>query len=120
MTAPETFGPLAEGLFYERYAAELYLTARAAVGTGSPTAINALQAVINLGPGRYYAQAQQLLYDAYVARGDAYIAQGDSCSAAFQYQSAASILSSGAANGKLCCRAEQPAPMRRRRLIRIW
>ncbi len=95
------FGPLVEGLEYESMAASLYLTARSAVGTGSPVAISALQQVINLGPGRYYEEAQTLLYDFYVTRGDLFVAQGDNCSAVSPYQSAAILFSSGVANGKL-------------------
>ncbi len=96
----EQYGALADGLEYERYAASLYLKATAAVGTGSPVAIQALQEVINLGPGRYYDQAQQQLYNLYVTRGDAYLAQGDSCTAVYQYQNAINLFASGVANGK--------------------
>jgi tetratricopeptide (TPR) repeat protein len=97
----EEFGQIDGALDFERYAAELYLTARAAVGTGSPTAIRALQSVIELGTsGRYYAESQQLLYNQYVLAGDAYAAQSDYCSAAGQYQFAMSVFSSGTANGK--------------------
>lgn len=94
------FGPLADGLEYESMAASLYLTAKTAVGTGSPVAINALQQVIGLGPGRYYQEAQDMLYDFYVTRGDTFVAQGDNCSAATQYQGAMNVSSSGVANGK--------------------
>jgi hypothetical protein len=94
------FGPLADGLEYESMAASLYLTAKSAVGTGSPVAINALQQVIGLGPGRYYQEAQTMLYGFYVTRGDTFVAQGDNCSAATQYQSAMNVQSSGVANGK--------------------
>lgn len=100
VTRARDFGPLAEGLEYENIAAELYLTARAAVGSGSPAAISAVQQLINLGPGRYYAEAQTMLYDYYVNSGDAYLAQGDSCSAVTQYQNAINLSSSGVANGK--------------------
>ncbi|MFN8563450.1 MAG: hypothetical protein U0703_17950 [Anaerolineae bacterium] len=81
-------------------AAELYLTARSAVGTGSPRAASALQELLNLGPGRYYDEAQNMLYDLYVTRGDAYFAQGDTCSAVGQYQNAMNMRSGGVANGK--------------------
>ncbi len=94
------YGALADGLEYESMAANLYLTARAAVGTGSPLAASDLQKLLDLGPGRYYQEAQQLLYSVYVTQGDAYVAQGDSCSAAYQYQRAMNVLSSGTANGK--------------------
>jgi hypothetical protein len=111
----EEFGSLAEGLSYERMAASLYLNARSAVGTGSARAMSDLQALLALGPGRYYDEAQQLLYNLYVTRGDAYMAQGDSCSAAFQYQNATGLFASGAANGKLsaaraACANATPTP----------
>lgn len=94
------FGALADGMEYENMAAELYLTARSAVGTGSPRAASALQDLLNLGPGRYYNEAQGMLYDVYVTRGDAYFAQGDTCSAAIQYQNAMNVRSGGVAGGK--------------------
>jgi len=98
----EEFGTLAEGLSYERYAAELYLTARGSVGTGSQTAINALQELIGLGAaGRYYNQALQLLYDAYINRGDGLVYAGNPCGAVGEYQRATQVLASGTANGKL-------------------
>ncbi|MFN8449694.1 MAG: hypothetical protein U0521_14180 [Anaerolineae bacterium] len=100
VTRAREFGPLADGLEYENMAAELYLTARSAVGTGSPRAASALQELLNLGPGRYYDEAQNMLYDLYVTRGDAYFAQGDTCSAVGQYQNAMNMRSGGVANGK--------------------
>lgn len=109
------YGALAEGLEYESMAAQLYLTARSAVGSGSPAAINAVQQLINLGPGRYYEEAQTMLYSYYVNSGDAYLAQGDSCSAVGQYQNAINLSSSGVANGKLsvaqnACANATPTP----------
>ncbi len=109
------FGPLADGIEYENMAAELYLTARAAAGTGSPAAMNAVQQLLNLGPGRYYEEAQNLLYTFYVNSGDAYLAQGNSCSAVGQYQNAIGIFASGVANGKLnvaeaACANATPTP----------
>ncbi|MCK6576914.1 MAG: hypothetical protein L6Q98_02285 [Anaerolineae bacterium] len=97
----EEFGTLAEGLSFERYAAELYLTARAGVSTGSQTAVNALNELLGLGAGgRYYTEAQQLLYDAYIRRGDAYVGQGNPCAAMSEYQRAMGVFGSGSANGK--------------------
>lgn len=97
----EEFGPLADGLAFERDAAELWLTARAGVSTGSQTAINALNELLGYGPnGRYYQQATQLLYDAYVRRGDGLVAQGNPCGAMSEYQRAMNVFSSGSANGK--------------------
>ena len=100
VTRAREFGTLADGLDYENMAAELFLTAKSAVGTGSPLAINDLQKVLNLGPGRYYQEAQKLLYNMYVVQGDSYVAQGNNCSAAGSYQQAMNVFSSGAANGK--------------------
>jgi tetratricopeptide (TPR) repeat protein len=96
----EEFGPLANGLAYERQVAEVYLTARAAAGVNYTQAIQSLRALLNYGPGRYYQEAQQMLYDQYVSYGDAFVAEGNQCSAAAQYQNAMSIFGSGAANGK--------------------
>ncbi len=100
VTRARQVGTLADGLDYENMAAELYLTAKSAVGTGSPLAINDLQKVLNLGPGRYFQEAQKLLYNMYVAQGDSYVAQGNNCSAASSYQQATNVFSSGVANGK--------------------
>lgn len=97
----EEFGPLADGLAVEREAAELWLTARAGVSTGSQTAINALNTLLGYGPNsRYYQQSTQLLYDAYVRRGDGLVAQGNPCGALSEYQRAMNVFSSGSANGK--------------------
>jgi hypothetical protein len=100
VTRARQFGSLADGLDYENMAADLYLTAQSAVGTGSPLAISDLQKVLNLGPGRYYQEAQKLLYNMYIAQGDAYVVQGNNCSAAGSYQQAMNVFGSGAANGK--------------------
>lgn len=109
------FGPLAEGLSFERDAAELFLTAKAGVSTGSQTAINALNQLLGYGPGgRYYQQAVQMLADAYIRRGDAYVAQGNPCAAVGEYQQAANTDTSGLAYGKFssaqaaCAAAQQP------------
>ncbi|MBK8027482.1 MAG: hypothetical protein IPK19_40380 [Chloroflexi bacterium] len=97
----EEFGTLEEGLSFERYAAELYLTARAGVSTGSQTAINALNELLGLGAGgRYYADAQQMLYNAYVRRGDGLVGQGNPCGALSEYQQALAVFASGSASGK--------------------
>lgn len=112
----EEFGPLAEGLSFERYSAELYLTARAGVSTGSQSAVNALNELLSVGPaGRYYTEAQTLLYNAYVRRGDALIGQGNPCGAIGEYQQALTVFASGAANGKyaaaeVACQAALTAP----------
>jgi hypothetical protein len=97
----EQYGTIPGDLAYERYAAQLYLNARAQMGVNFPAAIQALRAVMDLGAGgRYYQQAQQALYETYVAYGDAFTYENNWCSAAAQYRSAMGIFPSGAANGK--------------------
>lgn len=97
----EEFGALPGDVSYERYAAQLILNARAAVGVNYPQAISALRAVMDLGAGgRYYAESERLLYEQYIAYGDAFTYENNWCSAAQQYQSAIGVFSSGAANGK--------------------
>lgn len=98
----EELGLLDGNIEYERYVAELYLSARAGVTLGDPRAQTALQEILNQGAaGRYYTEAQQLLYDQYVRLGDAQVAIGQYCPAAGYYRSAVGIFSSGVANGKL-------------------
>ena len=57
-------GPLADGLNYERYAAGLYLNAKAGVSTGSQVAIDSLNTLLAQGRTRYSDEATQMLYDA--------------------------------------------------------
>jgi tetratricopeptide (TPR) repeat protein len=76
-------------LHYEQYVAALYLTAKSAVGTNYPVAIQALQEVYNTAPN--YMDVQQLLFDQIVAYGDAWVAQGEYCPAVTQYQNALTI-----------------------------
>lgn len=97
----EEYGQIDSSLDYERYAAELFLEARAAVGIGSPVAVQSLQEVLSLGAGgRYYDESRQLLYNQYVLIGDSYMAQSNYCGAAGQYQFAMNVFGSGTANGK--------------------
>jgi hypothetical protein len=101
VTRIEEFGTIPGDLSYERYAAQLYLNARAQMGVNFPAAIQSLRAVMDLGAGgRYYQQAQQALYETYVAYGDAFTFENNWCSAATQYRSAMNIFASGVANGK--------------------
>jgi hypothetical protein len=68
----EQIGALADGLAFERNAAQLYLDARRAVGLDPFTAIRAFERLYNQGGGgRYFAEAQQELFNQYVALGDA-------------------------------------------------
>lgn len=95
------FGALEDGLQYESYAATLYLNARGSIGTDYVRSINALRELVNLGQGRYYAEASTLLYSQYVAYGDAWVAQGAYCPAEQQYRNALNVQSGGSAAGKL-------------------
>lgn len=98
----EDMGLLDGNIDYERYVAELYLNARAGSALGDPRALQDLREILNQGSaGRYYTDAQQLLYDQYVRLGDAQVAIGEYCPAAIQYQNAVGIFSSGVATGKL-------------------
>jgi hypothetical protein len=112
----EELGVLQGNLSYERYVAELYLNARAGASLGSPAAMSDLQRILNEGPGgRYYDDAVQLLYELYIRQGDNWVAQGEYCPAVPLYQNAVSLLSSGAANGKLStaqsfCALATPTP----------
>ena len=101
VTRIEEFGTIPGDLSYERYAAQLYLNARAQMGVNFPAAIQSLRAVMDLGAGgRYYQQAQQALYETYVGYGDAFTFENNWCSAATQYRNAMNIFASGVANGK--------------------
>lgn len=112
----EELGLLDGNLSYERYVAELFLNARAAVAVGDPRAIGYLNEILNQGAaGRYYNDARQLLYELYVRRGDAWVAQGEYCPAVPEYQNAVRIFASGIANGKLTnaqnlCALATPTP----------
>jgi tetratricopeptide (TPR) repeat protein len=100
-------------LHFEQYVAALYLTAKSAVGTNYPVAIQALQEVYNTAPN--YLDVQQLLFDQIVAYGDAWVAQGEYCPAASQYQNALTMFNSPAVAGKrdaaaTACAQGTPAP----------
>jgi hypothetical protein len=110
--------PLREGLSYERYLAEQFLSAQAAAAAGDPRAPAALQEIINLGPGlRYYDAARSELYDYYVRDGD-FVANDPAqgyCPAVQRYQNAVDLGLSGAASGKLSnasamCAQATPTP----------
>lgn len=81
----EQFGPLADGLAYEREAAQLYLNATRSIGLTYDETIRRLRLVYDLGQGRYYSEVTQLLYEQHMAYGDALLAQGNACFAATQY-----------------------------------
>ncbi|MBK8134544.1 MAG: hypothetical protein IPK52_01700 [Chloroflexi bacterium] len=96
----EEFGPLAEGLEFERYVAQLYLTAKSRVGTNDYIgAINALNEVLTLAPNYQGGAIQQLLFNNYVLYADA-LMFGSPCSAAQQYTNALRLFSDGTVSGK--------------------
>ncbi len=109
----EQYGPLAEGLSYERYAAELYLNATRAIGISFDESIRLLRIVYDLGPGRYYDEVNRLLYEQYLAYGDALVAQGNPCFAVVQYGNALNYLNTPEAvsrrdNAQVTCNTTPP------------
>lgn len=89
----EEYGPLADGLEFERYVAQLYLTAKSRVGTNDYIgAINALNEVLTLSPNYQNGAVQQLLFNNYVLYADA-LMFGAPCSAAQQYTNALRLFS---------------------------
>lgn len=96
----EQVGPLADGLAYEREAAQLYLNATRAVGLTYDEVIRRLRLVYDLGAGRYYTEVTQLLYEQHLAYGDALLAQGNACFAATQYGFALNYVNTPAAASK--------------------
>jgi tetratricopeptide (TPR) repeat protein len=89
----EQFGPLQDGLGYERDIGAVYLRGKAAMNLNFGQAIRDLTTVYNDGPnGRYYAEVQQLLFGQYKAYADSLVAASDFCNAAIQYQNALNIV----------------------------
>lgn len=113
----EQIGPLAAGLAFERSAAQLYLDARRAIGLDPFTAIRAFERLYNQGgQGRYFQEAQQELFNQYVALGDAQATIGEHCPAVGYYQNALRYLSSGGVSAKLrtstdLCAIATPVPL---------
>ncbi len=113
----EQIGTLADGLAFERNAAQLYLDARRAIGLDPFTAIRAYERLYNQGgQGRYFAEAQQELFNQYVALGDAQVQINEHCPAVGYYQSALNYLSSGGVSAKLrtstdLCAVATPVPL---------
>ncbi len=112
----EQIGPLEGGLAYERNAAQLYLDARRLIGFDPWQAIRALERLTSLGPGRYYEEARQELFNQWVALGDAQTQINEHCPAAQYYQNALNILSSGAvaakrSNANTLCAQATPVPL---------
>lgn len=112
----EDFGLSAQDeLRYERYVAGLYLDAIRTVGTDFNASIRALRAVYDLGPGRYYDDVRQRLFDQYVAYGDAWSFEQQHCPAHTQYQNALNIINSASVaakrdNANTLCQQATPTP----------
>lgn len=95
----EEFGDIGE-LSFERYVAQLYLTARSRVGTSDYIgAINALSEVRNLAPNYQNGEIQQLLFQNYVNYADA-LMFGSPCAAVQQYTNALQLFSDGLVSNK--------------------
>jgi hypothetical protein len=111
----EDLGVLQGDNSFELFAAQRYLDATAAIGLSYPQAIGALQDIVGLGPGRYYEQSRQLLFQQYVGYADAYVAEGNHCAAVPQYQNALTIfndasVSSKRDNAQQTCEQGTPIP----------
>jgi hypothetical protein len=95
----EEFGDIGE-LSFERYVAQLYLTARSRVGTSDYIGtINALNEIRNVAPNYQNGEVQQLLFQNYVLYGDA-LTIGSPCAAAQQYTNALQLFNDGAVSNK--------------------
>jgi tetratricopeptide (TPR) repeat protein len=96
----EQYGPLRDGLNYERYIATLYLNARAAIGTtDSQTAIRNLREIYNQNPNYMNGEVARMLAQSYAAFGDALLVSAP-CDAVFQYNNALSLFNDGTWSAK--------------------
>jgi tetratricopeptide (TPR) repeat protein len=96
----ESFGPLKDGLNYERYVATLYISARSKVGTTDFNgALTALREIYSLAPNYNNGEISQMLYRTYVAYGDA-LSFSSPCSAVDQYTAALRIFNDSEALNK--------------------
>lgn len=87
----EEFGVLAEGLNYERYIANLYLTAKAAIGTtNTQTALTNLREIYNINPNYMNGEVGRLLAQSYAGYGDALLMSAP-CDAVGQYNAALNL-----------------------------
>lgn len=87
----EDYGPLADGLNFERYIANLYLTATAAIGsTDVQTALTNLQEIYRLSPNYRDGEVRRLLGAQYAAFADALLVS-QPCSAVAQYNNALNL-----------------------------
>jgi tetratricopeptide (TPR) repeat protein len=96
----EEFGPLRDGLNYERYIATLYLSARSKVGTSDYTgALNALREIYNQSPNYNNGEISQMLFRTYVAYADA-LTLSSPCFAVEQYNAALRLFNDASVSGK--------------------
>lgn len=116
-TRAETYGVIQGEIQFELQAALLYQNAQAAVGLNPSQSIPAIQRVLDLGPGRYYEQAQTLMYQAYVSYGDALANDPNAgfCPAVPQYEAALRVQQGGPAvakrdNARTMCAQATPTP----------
>jgi tetratricopeptide (TPR) repeat protein len=95
----EEFGDIGE-LSFERYVAQLYLTAKSRVGTSDYIgAINALNEVRNIAPNYQDGEIQQLLFQNYINYADA-LMFGSPCAAVQQYTNALQLFGDGLVSNK--------------------
>jgi tetratricopeptide (TPR) repeat protein len=95
----EEFGEIGE-LSFERYVAQLYLTAKSRVGTSDYIgAINALNEVRTVAPNYQDGEIQQLLFQNYVNYADA-LMFGSPCAAVQQYTNALQLFGDGLVSNK--------------------
>lgn len=91
----EEFGTLADGLNYERYIANLYLSAKAAVGTSNAqSALGSLREIYNVNPYYMNGEVGRLLAQSYASYGDALLVSAP-CEAVSQYNAALNLVNDG-------------------------
>lgn len=116
-TRAEEYGVIQGDIQFELQAALLWQNAQAAVGLNPSLSMPAIQRVLDLGPGRYYEQAQTLMYQAYVSYGDALANDPNAgfCPAVPQYEAALRVQQGGPAvakrdNARNMCAQATPTP----------
>ncbi len=91
----EEYGTLADGLSYERYIANLYLSAKAAIGTSNASSVlNSLREIYNANPYYMNGEVGRLLAQSYVSYGDALLMSAP-CEAVNQYNAALNLANDG-------------------------
>jgi len=91
----EEYGTLADGLSYERYIANLYLSAKAAIGTSNAqSALSSLREIYNANPYYMNGEVGRLLAQSYASYGDALLMSAP-CEAVNQYNAALNLANDG-------------------------